>query len=125
MTICQAIEKLDQLKPNTLQDEEKVAWLSEVDGRIHREIFLTHEDNPAGCVFVPYDCCDDMHKQLLAREPYADLYHYYLSAMIDLATRDTESYTDNMILYNKGYREFEDHWTRTHMPKHQVTQFMF
>lgn len=125
MTVYEAIEELNQRKPNTLKDEDKVAWLSEVDGHVHRSIFLTHEGNPAGPRFRPYSCCDDMEKQLLVKEPYADLYFHYMAAKIDLANREPEGYNENMILYNQGYHEFDDYWTRTHMPLHAATRFRF
>ncbi len=38
MTIREAIDRLDRLTPNQYDNEEKVRWLSELDGVAHREI---------------------------------------------------------------------------------------
>ena len=38
MTINEAIEQLDKLKPNAYETAEKVRWLSELDGQITDEL---------------------------------------------------------------------------------------
>lgn len=43
MTIHDAIEMVDRLKPNQYGPERKIAWLSMLDGLIWRELYLTRE----------------------------------------------------------------------------------
>lgn len=43
MTIDEAIELCDRMKPNHYEKEDKLRWLSELDGRIRIEILDTHE----------------------------------------------------------------------------------
>lgn len=43
MTIIEAIQAVDSLKPNNYSELEKIQWLSELDGTIKAEIIDTHE----------------------------------------------------------------------------------
>ena len=43
MTIQEAIDRVDMLKPNKQPEDFKVKWLSELDGLIWEEIWLKHE----------------------------------------------------------------------------------
>ena len=46
MTIDQAINEVNNLKPNMYELPEKIKWLSRLDRRIFEEILLTHELRP-------------------------------------------------------------------------------
>lgn len=54
MTINEAISAADALKPNQYDAAQKRAWLSELDGRIHRELILTHAHDAAQEAFTGY-----------------------------------------------------------------------
>ena len=43
MTIIEAINKIDALKPNNYSQGDKIGWLSTLDGIIKKEIIDTHE----------------------------------------------------------------------------------
>ena len=43
MTIIEAINRVDSVKPNTYSQQDKVHWLSNLDGVVKREIIDTHE----------------------------------------------------------------------------------
>ena len=48
MTIREALETVDRLKPNQYGSADKLRWLSELDGAVYREILTQHEmDVPA------------------------------------------------------------------------------
>ena len=42
MTIEQAIFLVDELKPNQIEKERKIEWLSRLDQRLYNEAVLTH-----------------------------------------------------------------------------------
>ena len=44
MTIIEAINKVDSLKPNGYTQSDKVGWLSVLDGAIKRSVIDTHDD---------------------------------------------------------------------------------
>lgn len=123
MTIQAVIDKIDTLKHNMIPPHDKIAWLSELDGKVFREIIMTHEGMPAGIRFEGYDQETSPDTQLLIPDEYSDVYIHYLAAEIDNVHRETNEYAKNKIRYNSALQTFMDYWTRTHMPKQAVCQF--
>lgn len=48
MTIREALETVDRLKPNQYGSADKLRWLSELDGAVYREILTQHETQTGG-----------------------------------------------------------------------------
>jgi len=42
MTILEAIGRVDALRHNTFSQEEKIQWLSQVDGLVDQDLIRTH-----------------------------------------------------------------------------------
>ena len=123
MTIQTILDKIDEMKANTVPAHDKIAWLSELDAKVYREVYMTHEGMPAGIVFEGYDMGTDPSTPLLIPDGYSDVYVHYLSAEIDNVQRETGEYTKNKIRFNNSWQTFCDYWARTHMPRPVVTQF--
>lgn len=116
MTVQQAVELVDRLKPNKYTVEDKVRWLSDVDATIVRELFESHEDNPVEGEFPGYRVDQDDGTALLAPPPYDILYRWYLESQIDLANMEIGKYNNSRSLFNSAYLNFTDYWNRHHMP---------
>lgn len=116
MTVQEAIDRIDLLKPNMYPPERKVAWLSEVDKMAWYEIYLTHVGLPPESTFDGYDQDTDPQTRLLIPEPYTDVYQHYMAMMMDLANAESEKYMQDKTLFNAAYQTFGDFWRRTHMP---------
>ena len=116
MTIQEAIDRVDLLKPNHQSETHKVAWLAELDGLIHRELVMSHAHTREQETFVPYTMDTDRDTVLLAPFPYDEIYTYYLSAKVDLQNMEIGMYNNDKTLFNNAYDTLSDHWTRTHMP---------
>lgn len=54
MKLIEAITKIDHLKHNTFGKEEKIAWLSTLDGMVKRQIIDTHEGADAEKAIAAY-----------------------------------------------------------------------
>ena len=118
MTIREAIDRVDRLKPNSFTTEEKIAWLSDLDGMVYRELICTHK-RPEGMeemTFDGYSEYTDMGTQLLVPAPYSDVYQHYMAAQIDLGNAELVKYNNDSTLYNNAYATYSDYYTRTHMP---------
>ncbi len=115
MTIIEAINKIDSLKPNGYTQPDKVAWLSALDGIIKKEIIDTHEGSE-NVIFVGYDEETALDTVMLVPAPYDDVYVKWLEAQIDYANGDTAKYNNSMTMYNAAYYAFQRHYNRTHMP---------
>lgn len=125
MTIQAAIDRIDTMKPNMFDDKQKIAWLSEVDGYVWRELIKTHEGQPEGYEYVGYDLDTPMDKVLLIPEPYTGVYDSYLSAQMDLKNMESGKYAQNMVRFNNEWQTYADYYNRKHQPITLVRQFRF
>ena len=114
MTIIEALTRFDNLKPNTYTTEEKIAWLSQVDGMIAREIMDTHETE---FVFHGYDAETDTRTMLLADEPFDNLYLSWLESRVDYYNGEYNRYNNSNAVFTAEYTAFQNHFNRTHKPK--------
>jgi hypothetical protein len=115
MTIIEAINRLDLIKPNTYTQQEKVRWLSALDGVIKANIIDTHEGGD-DVVFNGYDEITDISTTLLVPPPYDTIYLRWLEAQIDYANAEFGKYSNSKSMYNAELAEFEKFYNRTHMP---------
>jgi len=116
MKVSEVLAMVDEIKPNTYDDNIKIMWLSELDGKIFNEIIKTHvidENTPSE--FAGYDETS-INEELLAKFPHEDIYRNYLFAQIDFANGETERYTNSMIMFNESYRSFTADYNRNHLP---------
>lgn len=113
MTIAQAIELCDQQKPNAYTDEDKIHWLSKLDGMIYDEIISRHEGAPES--FGGYTA-SDTQKELLADDAYADMYVKWLFAQIDFTNAEISRYNNSIGMFNSLYATFAASYNRRHMP---------
>lgn len=116
MTIIEAINKIDSLKPNSYTQEDKIKWLSILDGIIKKEIIDTHEGGE-DVTFEGYEPDTEVTTVLLVPSPYDDVYVKWLEAQIDYTNGDTAKYNNSMAMYNTAYSSFERYYNRNYMHK--------
>lgn len=81
MTVSECIQFVDAVKPNAFPTEAKIAWLSQIEGKIASGIFLMA---PAELRQFEYrTVLADGDKELLVDPPYDDIYSAYLTAKVD------------------------------------------
>lgn len=114
MKINEAIQKVDALKPNNYGPEEKVKWLSTLDGIIKNEIIDTHE-GANKVEFNGYDI-NSLEKELIVPAPYDDIYIKWLEAQIDYNNGEIGKYSNSMTMYNTAYSAFERYYNRKNIP---------
>lgn len=122
MTIIEAINRIDSLKPNNYTQEEKVEWLSSLDGVIKKNIIDTHEGADV-IIFNGYNADTALDTVLLIPAPYDDIYIRWLEAQIDYANADYGKYANSMTMYNAAYEEFVRYYNRNHMPLGKKIKF--
>ena len=115
MTIMEAIYRIDEVKPNSYSQSEKIKWLSSLDGVIKSEIIDTHEGGE-DVVFKGYDENSDLAVVLLVPAPYDDIYLRWLETQIDYANGEYGKYNNSIAMYNTAYTAYANHYNRTHMP---------
>jgi hypothetical protein len=120
MRIIDAIGRIDRLKPNGYQMQDKIWWLSTLDGRIKTELIDTHED---GKDFKAYADDIDPTTEMLVPAPYDNIYVYWLEAQIDYANGEYSKYSNSMSMFNEAYQAYEKYYNRTHKPKGNKFKF--
>lgn len=124
MTVKEAITLVDRLKPNKFSEEDKIKWLSDIDGLIVRELIDTHENPPFEGDFAGYTA-ESIDSEMIAPYPYDILYRWYLESQIDLGNMEITKYNNTKTLFNNAYVNYTDHYNRTHMPKQKMPGFRF
>lgn len=125
MTISEAIAMVDKLKPNQYDSAQKIAWLSQLDGKIFLELFKTHEE-PAIEAFTGYADDVDPSTQLLVEFPFdQDVYNYYLQSMIDRENGEIAKFNQSASLFNEAYKSYSWWYNRNHVPLPKQTAFVF
>lgn len=115
MTIIEAINAIDSLKPNAYSQCDKIRWLSQLDGKIKEEIIDTHE-GADDVVFEEYTEDTPVETELLVGAPYDEVYLLWLEAKIDFANKEYAKYNNSSMMYNNAYSEFWRYYNRNHLP---------
>lgn len=112
MTVQNAIERANDMRAgNSVSDETKTRWLSELDHNIYNDVIKTHHVTDRE--FKSYT---DGSNELIAVAPYDVLYTYWLMAQIDLSCGEINKYNTSLTLFNESYRNYKAWYNRTHMP---------
>lgn len=122
MTIIEAINKVDELKPNSYTQLDKIRWLSNLDGTIKAEIIDTHEDGEM-VIFDGYNSDTSTDTELLVKAPYDELYLYWLESRMDYYNAEYGRYNNTLSMFNAAYSAYESFYNRAHMHKGQKFKF--
>lgn len=112
MTVNDVLSFVDEMKPNVISDEVKIAWLNTVERKIFTNIVSNYE-NPDEIEQKTLGE-EDKGVELIAPEEYADVYRYYLMSKIDFRNQETDLYMNDAQMFNAAYIEFANYWSRTH-----------
>lgn len=122
MTIIEAINRIDSVKPNGYTQAEKMRWLSTLDGIIKTNIIDTHE-GAEGVSFDGYTEETLLTTKLLVPAPYDEMYLFWLESKIDYWNGELGRYNNSISMYNAAFAEFQRYYNRTHMPKGKKFKF--
>lgn len=106
-TINKVIARVDAVKPNGYGDEEKAAWVMELDGKVAVEV-MGLPANQLGQ--------EEWDVELLAVAPYDNIYMLYVLAMMDFYNEEYGNYSNSMVLFNTAMEEYRKWYRRTHLP---------
>ena len=115
MYLAELINLIDEEKPNQYSPEQKVRWLSEIEGIIVDDILNNYEGEEIK--FEAYDYSKDQETALLVPDRYTDIYVNHLSAKIDFNNMETEQYNNDVAMFESSLEQYKKFYIRTHMPK--------
>ena len=122
MTIMDAINRIDNLKPNRYEMPEKIMWLNTLDERIMKEIIAKYE-GPEGFVHNGYTEDTALTTELIAHAPHDEVYLYWLEAQVDYWNGEYAKYNNSIEMFNTAYTAFANYYHRTHMPRGKKFKF--
>lgn len=106
MTVTDTISQADELRLNTISDEQKAAWVMGLDQQIGERIDMDSYVHswPAG------------DGELLLPAPYDRVYVLYLCTQIDYYNNETALYGNDKAVYDEAISEAMAWWRRQHCP---------
>lgn len=113
MKIENIIERADTISPNDIPEEEKLAWIAELDGKIALDVMLM--DICEASQFN-YRYPEDLQVEPLVGFPHENLYVLWLRAKIDDHNGEIERYENSMQQYNASFGNFTRWFARTYEP---------
>lgn len=113
MTIEQLFVSVDEQKPNAYDDQIKLEWLNDIEGKVYRDV-VEHHIRPEGLREYSKFTSLDMSAELCVPDPYTNVYKYYLYSMIDFHNGEGDRYQNSAIMFNNAFQEFANYWCRTY-----------
>lgn len=113
ITAYEVIMEANDLSPNQYDNDLKLKWLRDLDGKIFQEIIEIHEDEEAVERFEEADY-DSTDVELLITMPYArDVYVAYIRSKIAEANAETDRYNLYASAFNAEYGQWAAWYNRT------------
>lgn len=111
MTAESIIGRTDSLMPNQYTEEQKLEWLSELDGQVFETIIKTHEDAPV----TEFHGHSGISDELLIPYPYGgEIYQNYLFAKICEANAELGKYNQFAESFDAAMSGYSDWYNRNH-----------
>lgn len=123
MTLQEALDITDEMKPNMMKRDLKIKYLTEIEQLIHGEIVMNHEHAEEEEEKPVYTEETQEDTVLIVPDPYSMVYVYWLMSKIDIQNQEDARYNIDRAHFENAYDTMSDWWTRTHMPKQKVREF--
>lgn len=105
MTAKTAISRADALRLNNISEEQKAAWLSDLDGQLAEMFGMDAPENR-----FPEDF------SLLMPAPHEEIYQLYLICKIDYYNQEMALYANDLAVYTQALSEARAWYRRNHRP---------
>lgn len=125
MTVKECIDLVDNVKPNQYGIEDKVFWISYLDGVIINDVIKTHEGYQNEYEEFNGYSPDDLGQKLIVDKPYDSLYLAFLKMKIDEENGETARYNNSATMFNSYMTQFKKHYNKTHMPLNKNSMRIF
>lgn len=112
MTIRQAIDKANSLRPNALDEADKVRFLDTLDKMLFDEIFSKHKGFEN--IKRPDYTESGTGTELLAPDGYTEIYINWLFSKIDYIEQDYNLYNIDLAAFNADYKNLAGYINREH-----------
>ena len=109
----EAVALADAWRPNGIGAEDKARWLSQIDGRLLKELYALYDgEEKAMPTYAP-----EGEEELLAPAPYDEIYVYGLCARYDFTMGEIERYNMDAMLFDETWRGLAGYLQSVFTPK--------
>lgn len=112
ITIADVLAEVDALEHNDFTAEEKIRWLSRLDGLAFEKVIRHREGGPE--TFGGYTGETDPQTELLIGEPWGEVYTSYLLAQIARHRQENDLYNDHMSVHQDHYDAWAANYAQSH-----------
>lgn len=112
MTLLEALHNLDEHLPNTLEEAEKIQWLSRLDTMAAGVMQSYEQAEP----FEGYTMESPRDTVLRIPAPYDECYGRYLEAELHYRQGEIDRYNNAIVLFNNAFSAFRRAVCREHIP---------
>lgn len=116
MTLQEALDLADEMKPNMMNRFTKVKHLNDLEQMIYAEILMKHEHSAETETKPDYNNDTDPNTVLLVPDPYSRVYWLWLMTRIDIQNQEDARFNIDMTHFDNAYAEMSAWWTRTFPP---------
>ncbi len=121
-TVLQILQAVDHYWNNSFSLEEKLHWLSTLDGQIYREILMAHD--PWSSSFKAYGGQEAQERTLLVPEPFAQaLYLPWMESRMAWLRGETERFNNAVRMFQGAYTDFARWYHRNHSCRPTVRKY--
>lgn len=115
--IGEIIARVDAAKFNEFTEQQKLRWISLLDGQIAEEVYLLA---PQEAQQYAYRYPEDMGKSPLVDFPNDDIYDLWLIAQIEFHHGEYEKYQNTMEMFNSRYGAFVKWFLTYYAPEREL-----
>ena len=123
MTLQEALDITDEMKPNMMKRDLKIKYLTEIEQLIWAEILMKHEHAEDQETKPEYTEESLPGTVLIVPDPYSMVYVYWLMSKIDIQNQEDARYNIDRAHFENEYDTMSDWWTRNHMPLQYTREF--
>ena len=119
MTVAGMIEQYNMERPNSVEDSVKRDFLKKCEANILDSVILLYEPGVGERTFEEWvDWLDNFNydTELILKEPYDDVYLYWLDQRICLNNNDKARYNVASRLFDNIFLSFKQKYNREHYP---------
>ena len=116
MTIMEAIQQVDALKPNAYSTRQKILWLSQLESMVQRLVIDVCSGEGTGG-FSGFSGETDTATVLIMEEPFDMAYLYWLEAQIHYTNEEPDLYNGAMGMFQSVFNAYKYHYRRTNTGK--------
>lgn len=107
MKVSQVIVRADALRPNMIPEEQKAAWVCDLDGQLAEMM---------GAPLRPNRWPEE-DRELLMPPPHEEIYQLYLLCRVDQYNQEMGLYANDLVSYRTALGEAQAWWRRRHRPR--------